>query len=169
MHDRAQGSSAPVTGDPVSVHFVNNVLAAAASYIEVEPETARDVLAGLGAFLSHRLRPGRVVPLSEELEHVAVYLRLEQARFPGRLEVELPPPGSGLPTAELVPGAVQAPLADALGRWLGTRPGRVRVAVRARMDGGTLDAQFDQPDDPSATAERVRIALPSATTAGGVA
>jgi LytS/YehU family sensor histidine kinase len=169
MHDRAQGSSAPVTGPPVSVHFVNNVLAAAASYIEVEPDTARDVLAGLGAFLSHRLRPGRVVPLSEELEHVAVYLRLEQARFPGRLEAELPA-ASGLPSsAAIVPGAVQAPLADALGRWLGERRGRVRVAVRARMDGAALDAQFDEPDDSSAAAERVRIALPAAATARGVA
>jgi LytS/YehU family sensor histidine kinase len=168
MHDRAQGSSAPDTGAPVSVHFVNNVLAAAASYIEVEPDTARDVLAGLGAFLSHRLRPGRVVPLSEELEHVAVYLRLEQARFPGRLDAELPP-ARGLPRAEVVPGAVQAPLADALGRRLGERRGRVRVTVRARMDGAGLDAQFDEPDDPSAAAERVRIALPSAATAGGVA
>ncbi|MEA2285216.1 MAG: two-component system, LytTR family, sensor kinase [Solirubrobacteraceae bacterium] len=168
MQDRAQGSPAPSTGAPVSVHFVNNVLAAAASYIEVEPDTARDVLASLGAFLSHRLRPGRIVPLSEELDHVAVYLRLEQARFPGRLEVELPA-ARGLPSADLVPGAVQAPLADALDRWLGERPGKVRVSVRARMDGGTLDAQFDQPDDPSATAERVRIALPSAAAAGGVA
>jgi LytS/YehU family sensor histidine kinase len=168
MQDRAPGSLAPSTGAPVSVHFVNNVLAAAASYIEVEPDTARDVLVSLGAFLSHRLRPARIVALAEELDHVAVYLRLEQARFPGRLEVELPA-ARGLPSAALVPGAVQAPLADALGRWLGERPGKVRVSVRARMDGATLDAQFDQPDDPSATAERVRIALPSAAAAGGVA
>jgi two-component system, LytTR family, sensor kinase len=168
MHDRAQGSSAAVTGAPVSVHFVNNVLAAAASYIEVEPDTAREVLAGLGSFLSHRLRPDRLVPLSEELDHVAVYLRLEQARFPDRIDAELPPSGS-LPSADVSPGTVQAPLGDALGRWLGQRRGRVRVALRARMDGGSLDAQFDEPDDPSSTAERVRIALRSPATAGGVA
>ena len=65
MHDLAPGSQNTPTGAaPVSVHFVNNVLAAAASYIEVEPDTARDVLADLGAFLSHRLRPARVIPLS---------------------------------------------------------------------------------------------------------
>src|SRR3954469_6780171 len=181
MHDRAPGSQSTPTGPaPVSVHFVNNVLAAAASYIEVEPDTARDVLAGLGAFLSHRLRPGRIVPLAQELDHVAVYVRLEQARFPGRLEAELPPAG-GIPAIDCVPGEVQAPLADALGRWLGQRRGRgrprggpraaplgrwlgqrrgrVRLAVRARLDGSALEAQFDEPDDPGSTAERVRIAL----------
>jgi LytS/YehU family sensor histidine kinase len=166
MHDRGPGSQVTPTGPaPVSVHFVNNVLAAAASYIELEPDTARDVLAGLGAFLSHRLREARIVPLSQELEHVATYLRLEQARFPGRLEAELPP-ASGLPTAECAPGAVQAPLADALGRWLGQRTGRVHVALRARLDGSGLEAQFDEPDDTTSTAERIRIRL-TGTSVGG--
>ena len=164
MHDRAPGSQSTPTGPaPVSVHFVNNVLAAAASYIEVEPDTARDVLAELGAFLSHRLRPSRFVPLAQELDHVAVYIRLEQARFPGRLEAELPAAG-GVPAIECVPGQVQAPLADALGRWLGERRGRVRMAVRARLDGSALEAQFDEPDDPASPAERVRITLRSTAT-----
>lgn len=152
----------------VSVHFVNNVLAAAASYIEVEPDTARDVLASLGAFLSHRLRPGRIVSLSEEMDHVAVYLRLEQARFPGRLATELPGAGR-LPAADCVPGEIQAPIAEALTRRLADRPGRIRLAVRARMDGGALDALLDEPDDPAAPAERVRIALSAPAAAGGVA
>jgi len=164
MHDRAPGSQSTPTGPaPVSVHFVNNVLAAAASYIEVEPDTARDVLAELGAFLSHRLRPARIVPLSQELDHVAVYVRLEQARFPGRLEAELPNAG-GVPSIDCSPGEVQAPLADALGRWLGERRGRVRLALRARLDGSALEAQFDEPDEPGSTAERVRIALSTNAT-----
>jgi LytS/YehU family sensor histidine kinase len=164
MHASAPGSQNTPTGAaPVSVHFVNNVLAAAASYIEVEPDTARDVLAGLGAFLSHRLRPSRIVPLSDELDHVAVYVRLEQARFPGRVEAELPE-RDRVPPGECLPGEVQAPLADALGRWLGERRGRVRVALRARLDGSALEAQLDEPDDPGVSAERVRIALASAPT-----
>lgn len=164
MHAHAPGSQNTPTGAaPVSVHFVNNVLAAAASYIEVEPDTARDVLAGLGAFLSHRLRPARIVPLSQELDHVAVYVRLEQARFPGRLQAELPA-SDGVPAAECVPGEVQAPLADALERWLGQRRGTVRLALRARLDGSALEAQLDEPDDPAADAERVRILLNSTAT-----
>jgi len=166
MHPSGNHATPPAPA-PVSVHFVNNVLAAAASYIEVEPDTARDVLASLGAFLSHRLRDRPTVPLAQELDHVGTYLRLEQARFPGRLEAELPPAG-GLPAAECAPGAVQAPLADALGRWLGERTGRVHVAIRARLDGSTVDAQFDGPDDPGSTAERIRIAL-AARSAGAAA
>ena len=163
MHDLASGSQNTPTGSaPVSVHFVNNVLAAAASYIEVEPDTARDVLADLGAFLSHRLRPARVIPLAQELDHVAVYVRLEQARFPGRLEAELPP-AERVPPTQCIPGEVQAPLAEAVGRCLGERRGRVRLALRTRLDGTSLEAQLDEPDDPGADAERVRIALGATT------
>jgi LytS/YehU family sensor histidine kinase len=146
----------PAGDAPVSVHFINNVLAAAASYIEEDPDTARDVLAELGAFLSHRLRGPRTVSPAEELEHVGVYLRLEQARFPERVEAELPA-AADLPAAPLVPGAVQAPLSEALNRWLSQQPGRVRVALRARD--GALDLQLDRPDEPGASGERIRIPL----------
>ena len=158
IQGRADGSS------PVSVHFVNNVLAAAASYIEEDPDTARDVLAELGAFLSHRLRASRVVSPAEELEHVRVYMRLEQARFPGRIEAELPA-ADDLPAARIAPGYVQAPMAAALERWLAQQPGRVRVALRARGD--ALDLQLDRPDEPGEAGERLRIPLGLAT-AGSV-
>jgi two-component system, LytTR family, sensor histidine kinase LytS len=154
LQERIQGREDG--GSRVSVHFVNNVLAAAASYIEEEPETARDVLAELGAFLSHRLRGPRLVSTAEELEHVGVYLRLEQARFPGRLDVELPA-ASELPIAQIAPGDVQAPISHALARWLGRGPGRVRVALRARGD--ALDLQLDRPDIPGEAGERLRIGL----------
>lgn len=146
----------PAGDTPVSVHFINNVLAAAASYIEEDPDTARDVLAELGAFLSHRLRGPRTVSPAEELEHVGVYLRLEQARFPERVEAELPA-AADLPATPLMPGEVQAPLSEALNRWLSQQPGRVRVALRARD--GALDLQLDRPDEPGAPGERIRIPL----------
>src|SRR4051812_27841851 len=167
MHDRAPGSQSTPTGPaPVSVHFVNNVLAAAASYIEVEPDTARDVLAGLGAFLSHRLLPARIVPLAQELDHVAVYLKLEQARFPGRLDAELPS-AAALRGRGCVPGAVPAALADAAGRGLGQGRGRVHLALRARLDGTAGEPQRPEPDDPQSTAERLRISLNGTATEGG--
>jgi LytS/YehU family sensor histidine kinase len=146
----------PAGDAPVSVHFINNVLAAAASYIEEDPDTARDVLAELGAFLSHRLRGPRTVSPAEELEHVRVYLRLEQARFPERIEAELPQ-AADLPATQIVPGEIQAPLSEAINRWLSQQPGRVRVALRARN--GALDLQLDRPDEPGEPGERVRIAL----------
>ena len=137
------------------MHFVNNVLAAAASYIEEDPDAARDVLAELGAFLSHRLRGPRMVSPAEELEHIGVYLRLEQARFPGRIEVELPTV-SDLPSSRVGAGDVQAPLSDALSGWMAQHTGQVRVALRARGD--ALDLQLDRPDAPGEAGERLRIA-----------
>ena len=152
MDHRIPGQSPGVS--PVSVHFVNNVLAAAASYIEEDPDTARDVLAELGAFLSHRLRGPRTVSPAEELDHIAVYLRLEQARFPGRIEVELPAV-SDVPSAAVGAGDVQAPLSDALSRWMSQYTGPVRVALSARGD--ALDLQLNRPDAPGETGERLRI------------
>ncbi len=162
MHQRIPGQSPGVS--PVSVHFVNNVLAAAASYIEEDPDTARDVLAELGAFLSHRLRGPRTVSPAEELDHIAVYLRLEQARFPGRIEVELPTV-SDLPSSAVGAGDVQAPVSEAISRWMGQHTGSVRVALRSR-DGG-LELQLDRPDAPGEAGERVRIPWDLAT-AGSV-
>ena len=152
MDQRIPGQSPGVT--PVSVHFVNNVLAAAASYIEEDPEAAREVLAELGAFLSHRLRGPRAVSPAEELEHVGVYLRLEQARFPGRIAVELPAV-TDLPSAAVGAGDVQAPLSEAISRWMAQHTGPVRVALRARGD--ALDLQLDRPDAPGEAGERLRI------------
>jgi two-component system LytT family sensor kinase len=159
LDDRTAGQPTGVA--PVSVHFVNNVLAAAASYIEEDPDTARDVLAELGAFLSHRLRGPRTVAPAEELEHVRVYLRLEQARFPERIAVELPA-ASELPATRLAPGEVQAPLGEALGRWMAQNTGTVRVALRASGD-SSLDLQLDRPDEPGRAGERLRIPLGLAT------
>ena len=120
------------------------------------------MLAELGAFLSHRLRPALDVPLAQELDHVAVYVRLEQARFPGRLEAELP-------RAERVPRC-RASRARCRRRWptpsaaaSASAAGRVRLALRTRLDGASLEAQLDGPDDPEADAERVRIALGATT------
>ena len=153
MDHRIPGGQSPGVS-PVSVHFVNNVLAAAASYIEEDPDTARDVLAELGAFLSHRLRGPRTVSPGEELEHIGVYLRLEQARFPGRIEVELPA-ASELPATPVGAGDVQAPLSEALSRWMAQHTGQVRVALRGRGD--ALDLQLDRPDAPGEAGERLRI------------
>lgn len=152
MDHRIPGQSPGVP--PVSVHFVNNVLAAAASYIEEDPDTARDVLAELGAFLSHRLRGPRAVSPAEELDHVGVYLRLEQARFPGRIDVDLPTVNE-LPSSSVGAGEIQAPLSEALSRWMAEYTGQVRVALRARGDG--LDLQLDRPDAPGEAGERLRI------------
>src|SRR4029453_10734736 len=107
--------------------------APAASYIEEDPDPARDVLAELGAFLSHRLRAPRVVSPPEELEHVGVYLRLEQARVPGRIEVEAPAARRVAPGGARARRGLPAPGAGAVPR---AHRGR---AARGRRPAGRAD------------------------------
>lgn len=145
---------APANG-AVSVHFVNNVLAAAASYIEEDPDEARDALAELGAFLTHRLRPTRAVPLRDELDHVGVYFRLQQLRFPGRLDAEVSEKGAA--RILVGPGDVQRSVATTLDGWLARGPGRVRVRLRPAGDG--LALVVDAPDRPDLEPENVSIDL----------
>jgi LytS/YehU family sensor histidine kinase len=167
VEDFAAAERAPTGPPPVSVHFVNNVLAAAAGYIEDDPDEARDVLALLSQFLNYRLRSGTdLVDVRQELDHVATYLRLEQARFPDRLEVELPR-AADLPDASVPRAAVQGPLSDALSRRLGERAGPCRLTLRVRPGRPELDLELGAPSEPPAHAEHVRILL--ATPAVGAA
>lgn len=159
MEDFAAADRAPSGQPPVSVHFVNNVLAAAAGYIEDDPDEARDVLALLSQFLSYRLRAAvDAVPVERELEHVATYLRLEQARFPDRILVELPS-AADLPNASVPRAAIQAPLAEALDRRLGQRAGPCRLTLRVRPGRPELDLELGDPGDAPAGVEHVRILL----------
>lgn len=151
----AHAARDPAGAPPVSVHFVNNVLAAAASYIDEDPELARDVLAELGQFLSHRLRDAPAgVSVSEELAHTAIYLRLQQARFPGRITTRLP--DAIADAGRVPPGAIQAPLAEALARRLREHAGGCVVALRGLATGFELELRG--PEDGAV--ERLAIPLP---------
>lgn len=118
---------------PVSAHFVNNVLAAAASYIDEDPDYARDVLAELGQFLSYRLRSDApAVSIEQELEHVGTYLRLQQARFPDRLTVVALAATAPGPVAS---GSVARALDGLLSRRLSEVPGPCSVSLHDHPDG----------------------------------
>ena len=152
--DRASGGS-----PPVSVHFVNNVLAAAASYIEDDPEQARDVLALLSQFLTYRLAgAAEPVPVTRELEHVAVYLRLEQARFPDRIACELPE-ARDLPEASVSRAWIQTPVAEGLGRRLRERTGPCRLVLRVRPGRSELGLELAAPGGETDAAQHIRIPL----------
>lgn len=130
---------------PPGAHFLNNVLATTASYVDEDPSRARDLLADLGAFLAYRLRDDlRPVPLADELDFVRTYLRLEEARYDERLHADVAadcPDG-----ARVVPLAVQERVQEAVGRRLRDRPGAVRVALRVASDGGAV--RVDLSDHP---------------------
>lgn len=138
----------------LSAHFVNNVLAAAASYIDEDPDRARDVLAELGQFLSYGLRSAQTpVTVAQELEHTATYLRLQQARFPGRIDVRpLADPDVG---RTLTAGAVRVPVAAALERRLRSVSGPCILDLH--LAGDDLELELRGPQD--LVGETVAIAL----------
>jgi two-component system LytT family sensor kinase len=149
---------------PVSVHFVNNVLAAAASYVDDEPDQARDVLAELSAFLSYRLRTEPLdVPLAQELDHVGVYVRLQQARFPDRVDAVLPARGEA-PDVHVLRSSVQEPVARLLGGRLGERPGPARLVLHALPDGSALEAEVSEPGGGDLTRIQIPLRLEVAPT-----
>ncbi|WP_205696404.1 histidine kinase [Conexibacter sp. SYSU D00693] len=149
-----RGSDAPPAP---GAHFLNNVLAAAASYVEEDPDLARDLLAELGAFLAYRLRRDlEPVPLDEELAFTRSYLRLEQGRFPDRLQVDVAVAPAGAPP--VTPLVLQERVQDAVGQRLRERPGALRVALRPAADGRTV--RLDLSDWPGGQEpERVAIDL----------
>ena len=136
----------PPSGSPVSAHFVNNVLAAAASYIDEDPDYARDVLAELGQFLSYTLREDRgAVSVAQELAHTATFLRLQQARFPDRITVELPDATEIF--GRVSPGAIQGPVETVLGRRLREEAGPIGVTLRPATGGLELTVTGAGPEN----------------------
>lgn len=74
----------------ISPHFVYNALSAVAGYIHTRPDEARELLTEFAEFIRYAFKRDRSnVTLADELHYVEKYLRLERARFAGRLEVEL--------------------------------------------------------------------------------
>lgn len=75
----------------INPHFLFNALNAIASFLPSRPDLADDAIAQLAQVFRYTLRKSERewARLDEEAEFATAYLRLEQARFAERLEVEL--------------------------------------------------------------------------------
>jgi LytS/YehU family sensor histidine kinase len=120
-------------------HFVFNTLHAIAALIVRHPESAERMLVDLADFLRLTLQNARkeTVPLSEELDFLQRYVRIEETRLMDRLTVELDVEEQAL-GAE-VPNLILQPLVEnAIRHGIAPRPGPGRVDVRARREGERL-------------------------------
>ncbi|MDM5197087.1 sensor histidine kinase [Fictibacillus enclensis] len=74
----------------VHPHFLFNAINTISSLVRTDAPKARKLLIQLGVFFRSNLQGARhlLIPLEKEIEHVDAYLSLEQARFPGKYEVE---------------------------------------------------------------------------------
>ena len=74
----------------VNPHFIYNMLGTISCLVEDEPRAAQDALVDFSSYLRKLLKPsaeGVISTVSEELELVEYYLRLEKMRFGERLNV----------------------------------------------------------------------------------
>jgi two-component system LytT family sensor kinase len=73
----------------VNPHFLFNALNTLSAVIRRDPEEARRLVQHLSTFFRKNLkRQNNDVTLSDEIEHVNAYLRIQQARYAGQLHVD---------------------------------------------------------------------------------
>ena len=74
----------------ISPHFVYNALTTIASFIRTDPVRARELLIEFADFTRYSFRTaGEYTTLSDELNNIERYIRLEKARFGNRLNIKL--------------------------------------------------------------------------------
>jgi two-component system LytT family sensor kinase len=149
----------------ISPHFIYNALAAVAGDIHDRPDEARELLTDFAEFTRYLFRDGRsYVTLGEELEHVERYLRLERARFRGKLHViiDVEPEAAGA----VVPAMSVQPLVEnAVRHGVEQRAGSGRVEIIGRLQGDDVELRVT---DDGRGIEPERVPLVLAGSGGGI-
>lgn len=75
----------------VNPHFFFNAINTISALMRKDSEQARQLLMQLTTYFRRNLQGARhtMIPLSQEMDQVNAYLKLDQARFPGRYHIEL--------------------------------------------------------------------------------
>jgi two-component system LytT family sensor kinase len=130
----------------VNPHFLFNSLNTIADLIVTNPSGAEAMTLRLAKVFRHVLsRSSRpLTPMSEEIEFLRAYLEIEEARFVGRLQVEIDVPED---VASLsIPSLILQPVVEnALKHGLAPKPGpgHLRIAARADTDWVRLTVEDD--------------------------
>jgi two-component system LytT family sensor kinase len=120
----------------INPHFLFNALNTLAAIIRRDPEAARQIVQYLSTFFRKSLkRISDDSTLKDEIEHVDAYLRIELARFAGRLDVEFAVPDDllhlRLPTFSLQP-IVENAIKYGISQMID--PGKIAISAK-RQDG----------------------------------
>jgi len=129
----------------VNPHFLFNTLSTVGALTRSDPEAARGVIKDLSGFLRRSLDRGQEMStLGDELEAVEQYLRLEQARFGGRVRQDIQVPRELLD--QPLPVFTLQPLVEnAIKHGIGPRRDGGTVTVRAGR--GTQGTWIEVRDD----------------------
>lgn len=143
-------------------HFLFNTLNAISSLVVREPERAREMIARLSELLRLSLEreADQEIALRDELEHVEVYLDIEQTRFGDRLRIDFEIDPETLDAR--VPNLVLQPLVEnAVRHGIGPLEAAGRLSVKAaRIDGRlVLSVENDAPPGALAGGAAARIGV----------
>ncbi|HEY8901781.1 MAG TPA: histidine kinase [Chthoniobacterales bacterium] len=125
-------------------HFLFNSLNGIASEIPIHPEAAREMVHELSDYLRYSLehRHSVLAPLASELDAVAAYLRIEQARFGERMETSV---GAELDARRrLVPSFLLQPLVENAVKH-GLLAERCAIRIYAGCKGDRLTISVSNP------------------------
>lgn len=142
----------------ISPHFIYNSLNAIASFINTDPERARDLVVEFADFTRYSFRRhGDFTTLAEELRCIDRYLLLENARFGERLQVSLRIAPEVLST--VIPFLSLQPLVEnAVRHGLEAKVGSGRVSITAD-DLGAYTQVTIEDDGVGADPEQIRLML----------
>ena len=130
-------------------HFLFNSLNSINALIGFKPDEARRMIHQLSDFLRGTLKKDDQlqVPLTDELQHLNLYLDIEKVRFGHRLQTEISCDESS--GAALLPSMLLQPIVEnAIKFGLYDTTGDVVVSIRAEMDGSYLILMVQNPYDP---------------------
>ncbi|RFZ82373.1 GHKL domain-containing protein [Mucilaginibacter terrenus] len=136
-------------------HFLFNSLNSINALIGFKPELARKMVQQLSDFLRGTLKKddNLLVPLSDELAHLNLYLDIEKVRFGHRLQTEISCDGN-CETA-LLPSLLLQPLVEnAIKFGLYDTTGEVTISLRAEMDEQYLVIMIQNPYDAKTSRPR---------------
>jgi signal transduction histidine kinase len=128
----------------INPHFLFNSLSVIAGLIQYQPELADETIEQLAQVFRYTLRKSENEwsPLSEEVEFVTAYLRIEQARFGERLRTEFSV-DSGAAAVAVPAMCVQPLIENAIKHGVSTVAGPGRVGLRATVVDGELRIEVE--------------------------
>ncbi|WNV78697.1 sensor histidine kinase [Bacillus atrophaeus] len=115
----------------VNPHFLFNSINTISALCRTDVEKTRKLLLQLSVYFRSNLQGARqlLIPLSKELNHLHAYLSLEQARFPGKYEIEIDIEDS-LDQIEIPPFVLQVLVENALRHAFPKKQDRYKVEVQ---------------------------------------
>jgi len=125
-------------------HFLFNSLNGIASEIQSHPDAALEMVHELSDYLRYSLdhRHSMLAPLSSELDAVAAYLRIEQARFGDRMEASVEAEVDA--RRRLVPSFLLQPLVENAVKH-GLQAERCQLRIYAGCEGDVLTISVSNP------------------------